>query len=64
MALPNGYTNKNVIDKFLRLDLGGTEKVSKHFFFNLQVTDYTWRFTDGKPLPVDFFLYRLPAVNA
>merc|ERR1712088_1176664 len=26
MALPNGYTNKNVIDKFLRLDLGGTEK--------------------------------------
>ena len=33
MALPNGYTNKNVIDKFLRLDLGGTEKVSKHFYF-------------------------------
>ena len=25
---------------------------------------YTWRFTGGKPLPVDFFLYRLPAVNA
>ena len=34
MALPNGYTNKNVIDKFLRLDLGGTEKVSKHFYFS------------------------------
>ena len=26
--------------------------------------DYTWRFTDGKPLPAVFFLYHLPAVNA
>merc|ERR1712108_130351 len=27
MALPNGYTNKSVMDKFMRLDLGATEKV-------------------------------------
>ena len=30
MTLPNGYTNKNVIDKFLRLDLGAKEQVNKH----------------------------------
>ena len=25
---------------------------------------YTWQFTDGKPLPVDFWMVNLPAVNA
>ena len=35
MALPNGYTNKSVMDKFMRLDLGATEKVpiNNHLFF-------------------------------